>query len=156
MTFGSANVAARSVGFGTDMLGLGASFLAGFAALVASQVGDGDYVPFFIGLSFVGAVEAWAAREPIIGVNRSIARGAAAVWLVAATWVAVLWTWSGTLATSSPPPGPPVTFLGIEVTVYYVLGLYGGTVLVTLSAFRPGRETRRLAGDAPSLPPRTP
>ena len=142
------------------MLGLAASFLAGFAALVASQVGDADYVPFFIGLAFIAGVEAWAARERSTGVHRTIARGAAVVWLIAATWIAVLLAWAATLATSSPPPGPPLTFLGVDVSVYYVLGLYGGTVLVTLSAFRGGQEPRGVAsdalGDVPSLPPRTP
>jgi len=137
------------------VLGLAASFLAGFAALVASQVGDADYVPFFIGLAFIAAVESWAAREPSAGVHRTIARGASVVWLIAATWVAVLFGWAATLA-SSPPPGPPLTFLGVDVAVFYVLGLYGGTVLVTLSAFGRGREPRAVASDAPSLPPRTP
>ena len=137
------------------MLGLGASFLAGFAALVASQVGDADYVPFFIGLAFVAAVEAWAAREPSIGVHRSIARGASVVWLVAATWVAVLWAWAST-AMSGPPPGPPLTFLAIDVSVYYVIGLFGGTALVTLSGFRRGREPGIAADELASLPPRTP
>lgn len=136
------------------MLGLAASFLAGFAALVASQVGDADYVPFFIGLSFLAAVEAWAAREPMIGVHRSIARGVAVVWLVVATWVAVLWAWAST--TSSPPPGPQLAFLAIDVSVYYVIGLFGGTVLVTMSGFRRGREPRLAASDVASLPPRTP
>lgn len=134
------------------MLGLAASFLAGFAALVASQVGDADYVPFFIGLAFVAAVEAWAAREPSVGIHRSIARGAAAVWLVAATWVAVLWASYGS---SSPPPGPPLTFFAIDVSVYYVIGLYGGAALVTASAFRQGSEARSAPGEVASLPPRT-
>lgn len=138
------------------MLGLAASLLAGFAALVASQVGDADYAPFFIGLAFVGAVEGWAAREPLTGVHRSIARGAAVVWLVAATWVAVLGAWAASMATSSPPPGPPLTFLGIDVGAYYVLGLYGGAVLVILSAFRRGRERSPAATGVASVPPRTP
>ena len=138
------------------MLGLAASFLAGFAALVASQVGDADYVPFFIGLAFVAAVEAWAAREPSIGVHRSIARGAGVVWLIAATWVAVLWAWASTMAKSSPPPGPPLTFLATDVSVYYVLGLFGGTFLVTLSGFRRGRAAPGAADELATLPPRTP
>jgi hypothetical protein len=92
----------------------------------------------------------------MIGVHRSIARGVAVVWLVAATWVAVLWAWASTLATSSPPPGPPLTFLAIDVSAYYVIGLFGGTVLVTLSGFRRGREPRLAASDVASLPPRTP
>jgi hypothetical protein len=138
------------------MLGLAASFLAGFAALAASQVGDADYVPFFIGLSFIAAVEAGAAREPMIGVYRSIARGAAAVWLVAATWVAVLWAWAASYGSSGPPPGPPLTFLAIDVSVYYAIGLYGGTVLVTLSAFGRGQAPRPVGTDALSRPPRTP
>jgi hypothetical protein len=92
----------------------------------------------------------------MIVVHRSIARGVAVVWLVAATWVAVLWAWASTLATSSPPPGLPLTFLAIDVSAYYVIGLFGGTVLVTLSGFRRGREPRLAASDVASLPPRTP
>ncbi|HSL75577.1 MAG TPA: hypothetical protein VK867_01440 [Candidatus Limnocylindrales bacterium] len=139
------------------MLGLATSFLAGFAALVASQVGDVDYVPFFIGLAFVAAVEAWAAREPLTGVHRSIARVAAIVWLVAATWVAVLWLWyAAYTGASRPPPGPPLTFLAIPVAAYYVIGLYAGAVLVTLSAFRRVPDTRSAAEEAASLPPGTP
>lgn len=128
----------------------------GFAALVASQVGDADYVPFFIGLAFIAAVEAWAGREPSTGVHRSIARGVAVVWLIATTWVAVLWAWASTLATSRPPPGPPRTFLTMDVSVYYILGLYGGGALVTLSAVRRDRAARPVPRDVASLPPGTP
>jgi hypothetical protein len=123
------------------VLGLAAALLAGWAGLVASQVGDADFVPFFIGLSFLGGIESWAAREPSDGVRRTIARGTSAVWLGAAAWVGVLLLWS--LASgggSGPPPGPPKTYLAVPVSVFYLVGLYGGAALVAWSAF--GRSIR--------------
>ena len=129
------------------MLGLTASFLAGFAALVAGQVGDADYAPFFIGLAFVAAVEARAIRDGAIGAHRAIGRGAALVWLIAAAWVSVLLAWAATSGGGSgPPPGPSLTFLGIPVEAYYLVGLYGGTALVTVVAFG-GIERRSGADD---------
>jgi hypothetical protein len=123
------------------VLGLAAAFLAGWAAMVASQVGDADYVPFFIGLSFLGGIVAWTGREPAASLHRTIAGWTAAIWLVAAAWVGVLLLWA--LADgggSGPPPGPPKTYLALPVTVYYLVGLYGGAALVTWSVF--GRSIR--------------
>ena len=79
------------------------------------------------------------------------------VCLVAATWVAVLLAWElSYYAGSRPPPEPGRTYLGVPVTAFYLVGLYGGAALVTLSAF--GRAGRGQAANerAPSLPPRTP
>ena len=42
------------------LMGLGASTLAGVAAIVSSQDGDADLVPFFVGLTFLGGGFAWA------------------------------------------------------------------------------------------------
>jgi hypothetical protein len=117
--------------------------------MVASQVADADYAPFFIGLSFLGGVEAWAGREPMDGRHRAIATWTATIWLVAAAWVGVLLLWSvASVGGSGPPPGPPKTFLAVPVTVFYLVGLYGGAALVAWSAF--GRSFtsrgRRAAG----------
>jgi hypothetical protein len=123
------------------VLGLAASFVAGLAALVASQVHDADYAPFFIGLSLAGAVEAWAAREPRGRSHRLIARGAAVLWLVAAVWVGVLLAWEASYyAASRPPQEPEATYLGLPVTAYYVAGLYGGVALMLVSAFGTARR----------------
>lgn len=90
--------------------GLGASGLAGLAAVVASLDGDADIVPFFVGLTFLGGVEAWAAHPPFVGRRRLLARGAALLWLFAAVWVGVLLLMYLTVwQASGPPPGPEAT-----------------------------------------------
>ncbi len=122
-------------------LGLAASALAGLAAVIASLDGDGDIVPFFVGLTFAGGVAAWAAHPPFAGPRARVAKAVALVWLVAAIWVGVLLLMYVTVwQPSSPAPSVPVpTHLGIPATVYHLVGLYGGCVLVLLLAFgRPG------------------
>ena len=121
-------------------LGLTASALAGMAAVVANMDQDYDIVPFFIGLTFLGGVEAWAAHPPFVGWRRSVAGGAALLWALAASWVGVLLIMSVTVwQASGPPPGPVATYLGLPATVYHLLGLYGGVALVLASAFGPER-----------------
>ena len=119
-----------------SVLGLAASALAGLAAVIASLDGDGDIVPFFVGLTFAGGLAAWAAHPPFEGSRRRTARGIAILWLVAAVWVGVLLVMSVTVwQASSPPPTPEQAYLGIPATVYHLVGLYGGAVLVLLLAF---------------------
>jgi hypothetical protein len=119
---------------------LAASALAGVAAIVASQDGDADIVPFFVGLTFVGGVAAWASQPWSAAWRRGIVRGAAVLWIGAAAWVAVLLLLSATvLQASGPPPGPEETYLGLSATVYHVVGLYGGAVLIGIAAFAPDR-----------------
>ena len=139
------------------MLGLTASFVAGISALVASQTADEDLVPFFIGLSFLGGVDAWAAREPSAGWERTVARSVAVLWLIAAVWVGVLLGWEALYyGASRPTPEPGRTFLALPVTVYHLLGLYGGAALVTWSAFGPRTRGREAPEGAASAPPRSP
>ncbi len=127
-------------------LAIVASGLAGLAAVIASLDGTNDIVPFFVGLTFLGGVAAWATHDPYIGIRRRIARTVALVWLLAAVWVGVLLimyvtVWSGS---SSPPPGPVTTYLGLPATVYHLIGLYGGVVLTLVSAC-----ADRIPGSAP-------
>lgn len=124
-------------------LGLAASALAGVAAIVASQDGDTDIVLFFVGLTFLGAVTALASHQPVAGWRRGIARGAAMLWIGAATWVAVLLVMFITMQASRPPPEPEDTYLGLTATVYHLVGLYGGAVLVAFAAFAPDRWVER-------------
>ena len=117
-------------------LGLVASALAGLAAVIASLDGDADIVPFFVGLTFAGGLAAWAAHPPFEGSRRQIARGVALVWLLAAVWVGVLLVMSVTVwQGSSPPPTPEQTYVGFPATVYHLVGLYAGAVLVLVMAF---------------------
>ncbi len=127
-------------------LAIVASGLAGLAAVIASLDGRGDIVPFFVGLTFLGGVVAWTTHDPYVGLRRRIARSIALVWLLAAVWVGVLLimsvtVWSGS---SGPTPGPINVYLGLPATVYHVVGLYGGLVLILASVF-----ADRVPGSAP-------
>ena len=120
-----------------SVLGLAASALAGIAAIVADL--DGGIAPFFVGLTFFAGVEAWATQSPYAGPRRILARAIAVVWLVAAVWVGVLLVWyQAACACSGPPPPPPNLYVGLPGTVYQLLGLYGGLILILASAF--GRD----------------
>lgn len=117
------------------IVGLAASGLAGLAAVISSLDADPDLVPFFVGLTFLGGLVAWAVAAPV----RRIAVGAALLWTVAAIWVGVLLlmlvtVWQGS---SGPTPGPVPTYLGLPGTFYHLLGLYGGWVLVVAAVFAP-------------------
>ena len=116
------------------ILGLAAAALAGLAAVIASL--NGGVVPFFVGLMFLGTVDAWAAHPPFIGQRRWLARGGALLWLSAAVWVDVLLVMYVTAwHASGPDLGPEATYLGLPGAVYHLLGLNGGLVLVLISAF---------------------
>lgn len=119
-------------------LGFAASALAGLAAVIASLDGDGDIVPFFVGLTFAGGVAAWAAQPPFEGRRARVAKGVALVWLVAAIWVGAMLLMYVTVwqaSTSGPSPVADQTYLGIPATAYHLIGLFGGSVLVLVLAF---------------------
>ena len=118
---------------------LGASVLAGLAAVISSLDGDPDYVPFFVGLTVLGGMLAWAVTRPGGTVRRWITVAVAGTWTVAALWVGALLFMAGTVwqSSSTASPGPEATYLGLTATVYHVLGLYGGWILVMVAAARP-------------------
>lgn len=127
-----------------SVLGLAASALAGLAGVVASLDGDGDIVPFFIGLTFLGGLEAWASQPPFEGTRRSVAHAAALVWAGAAIWAGVLLlVFMNQFAAQGGPQPPEQLYLGLPATVYHAVGLYGGAVLVAFSAFGPLGPARR-------------
>lgn len=119
------------------VFGLGASALAGLAGVMASLDGDQDIVPFFVGLTFIGAVEAWAVRPPFEGPRRWLAQAFALLWLFAAIWIAVLLLWYQANVRAGAPPGIERAYLGLPATVYHLVGLYGGLLLVLVAAFGP-------------------
>lgn len=134
-----------------------ASALAGLAVITASADGDSDIVPFFVGLTFLGGVAAWAAHPPFEGSRQSIARAVSVLWTSAAVWVAVLLAASVTvMQAASPPPGPEHTYVGITATAYHLTGLFGGAALMLACAFAPGRwldghdDERRRVGSQPA------
>jgi hypothetical protein len=61
---------------------------------------------------------------------------ASLIWIIAAVCVAVLLLM---FVPSAPPPGPEDTYVGLTATVYHLGGLYGGAVLMLVSAFAPDR-----------------
>jgi hypothetical protein len=113
---------------------LAASALAGLAAVVASLDGDTEIVPFFIGLTFLGGVEAWA----IVAGRSSVARALALLWLLAAVWAGVLLLWYVIGGGDGPAPAPEATYLGLAAAVYHLIGLFGGAVFALSGAYAPG------------------
>lgn len=126
-----------------SVLGLGSSAVAGIAAVIASLDGDADIVPFFVALTFLGGVEAWAACPPFVGRRRLIARSVALVWPLAAVWAGALLLIYTASEGSRPPSVPEATYLGLTATVYHLIGLYGGVVLILSATFAPERWFQR-------------
>ncbi|MGH2382913.1 MAG: hypothetical protein ACRDG7_17055 [Candidatus Limnocylindria bacterium] len=115
----------------TGLYGLGASVLAGLAAVVAKQDGDADIVPFFVALTVAGGVHAWATATPLIGRRRVLALGITGLWMIAGVWTgALLGMYQAMCACSRPPPPVELTYFGLTATVYHLVALYGGLVLV--------------------------
>lgn len=126
-------------------LALVASALAGVAAIIASLDADADIVPFFVGLTFLGGLQAWAIQPPVTGTRRTAARAIAALWVLVAIWAAVLLIWYQAMGHDAPPPAPEATYLGLTATVYHVIGLFGGAVVSAASAFGADRSLERFA-----------
>jgi hypothetical protein len=125
-------------------LALGAILLAGLAAVVASQDGDADIVPFFVALTVAGGIGAWAVHEPYEKQRRMLARGIAIVWLGAAVWIGVLLLmYQAACACSMPAPiAPEATYLGLTATVYHLAAVYVGGALMAVAAFSRALATR--------------
>lgn len=118
-------------------LAIGAAMLAGLAGVVASQDGDADIVPFFMGLTVLAGVGAWAVHEPYEGRRRLLARGIGMVWLGAAGWIGALLLWQQALCGCSYPApiAPEATYLGLTATIYHLAGVYLGGALMAVAAF---------------------
>ena len=60
------------------------------------------------------------------------------------------------LGASRPPPTPEATYLGLTATLYHLVGLYGGLVLMLGGAFGPDRRFQRSRpadrAEAPGIP----
>ena len=56
--------------------------------------------------------------------------------LLAAGWIGALLIWEQMLCgCSMPPPVPESTYLGLTATVYHVVGVYLGGMLMAVAAF---------------------
>ena len=103
-------------------LALVASALAGLAAVIGSLDADSSTVPFFVGLTLLGGVQAWAVHGPFAGQRRTLARGVAVVWLVASIVIgALLVMYVGVCGCSRPEPLPTVNYAGLPATVYHLV-----------------------------------
>jgi hypothetical protein len=117
-------------------LALAAAGVAGLAGVIASQDGDASIVPFFVVLTVLAGVGAWATHEPFVGPRRWLARGIGVAWLGAAGWIGFLLLWQqAACGCSSPPPAPEATYLGLVATVYHLAGVYLGGALMAVAAF---------------------
>ena len=118
-------------------LAVGATALAGVAALAAAVNGDTDILPFFIALTTAGGVGAVAVREPYEGRRRLIARTIGVGWLIVGGYIGLLLLWyQSVCGCSSPAPiEPEATYLGLTATAYHLAGVFGGGVLMAVAAF---------------------
>jgi hypothetical protein len=119
-----------------------------FVAVVVSVLDNArEPMAFFAAATVLAAIQAWAGREPYAGGRRAIGTGIAFVWLMAAAWIGLLLlAYQGA---SWPPPEPEATYLGLTATIYHLVALYGGAVLVTLAGLWPP-VTRRAESKAPA------
>ncbi|MDQ2673236.1 MAG: hypothetical protein M3Y40_01130 [Chloroflexota bacterium] len=122
-------------------LALAATVLAAVATVVASQDGDADIVPFFVGLTVAGGIGAWAMHEPFTGRRQYLGRLIAGLWLIAAVWIGgLLLMYQMACGCSGPVPPPEATYLGLTATIYHLVAVYMGGALMAVAAF-----SRRLA-----------
>ncbi|HEX5578281.1 MAG TPA: hypothetical protein VFY43_01295 [Candidatus Limnocylindria bacterium] len=129
-----------------SLLSLAATALAGVAAVVSSQDFHGDFVPFFVGLAVLGAVNAWAVDDGHGEARRWAAIITALLWALSAAWFAVLLVFP--FQASGPPPVPDQAFAGLPATLYRMIGLYGGAILVMVATYVPERWMHRRSQSA--------
>ena len=119
-----------------SLLAIGASVLAAPAGLVSQLDGDVSYVPFFVGLTVLGATGAFVVREPYTDNRRVFGAMVATAWIAAAVIIGGLLLWERALcACSGPVPTAEPTYLGLTATVFHVAGVYLGGALMTVAAF---------------------
>ena len=117
-----------------SLLAIGASVLAA-NAVVVSQL-DGDLVPFFVGLTVLGSVGAFAVPEPYMDNRRVFGAMVATAWIAAAVIIGGLLLWRRALCgCSMPEPITEATYLGLTATVHHVAAVYLGGALMTVAAF---------------------
>lgn len=119
-----------------SVLAIGATVLAAVAALVSQLDGDTDLVPFFVGLTVLGATGAFVVREPYRGSRRFVGRLMGTTWMGAAVIIGGLLLWERALcACSMPLPAAEATYFGLTATFFHVAGVYLGGALMTVAAF---------------------
>jgi hypothetical protein len=119
-----------------SLLAVLASTLAAVAGLVAQLDGDTDIVPFFVGLTVLGATGAFVVRAPYPERRRIFGVAIATGWIAAAAIIGGLLLWEQALcACSMPLPVEEATYLGLTATAYHLAGVFLGGALMTVAAF---------------------
>lgn len=119
-----------------SLLATGAGLLAAVAAVVSQLDADLDILPFFVGLTVLGAAGAFAVREPYAGNRRVFGTMIATAWIAAAAIIGGLLLWHQALcACSYPEPVAESTYAGLTATVYHVAAVYLGGALMAVAAF---------------------
>ena len=124
-------------------LALAAAALSGVAVLVSALDDAQEALAFFVAATIVALGQARLGSDA----SSAARRGAwfiAVVWILAGAWIGVLLLMYQTASRATP--GPEATYLGLTATVYHLVALYGGMVLVTLAAWLPP------VGTAPRAP----
>ena len=113
-----------------------AAFALALVALIVSVLDNAqEGLAFFLVAGIVALSQAVAVRQPYEGARRKAAKSIAAIWVLASIWIGVLLVMYQ--SASRAAPGPEATYLGLTATVYHLIALYGGAVLVTAAAFLP-------------------
>jgi len=112
-------------------------------ALAVSVLDDAaEALAFFTVALVAAALQAWAGREPYEGPRRGVSVAIALLWWIAAAWIGVLLLMYQS-GSSRPEPLPEATYLGLTATVYHLVALYGGALLVAVAAAWPMPELPR-------------
>ena len=119
-----------------SLLAILASALAAVAGLVSQLDGDIDLVPFFVGLTVLGATGAFVVRAPYPERRRIFGVMIATAWIAAALTIGGLLVWEQALCgCSRPEPIAEATYLGLTATAYHLAGVFLGGALMTVAAF---------------------
>jgi hypothetical protein len=92
---------------------------------------------FFAVATIVALIQAWCLRDPEAVELRRLAIGIALAWVAGAIFIGVLLVMYQ--SASRPPPLDENTYIGLTATVYHVIGVYGGALLVSIAALGPRR-----------------
>jgi hypothetical protein len=113
-----------------------AAALAAIAALVSSLDGDVLELRFFLAATVVAAIQAWAVTSPH---RRMLAIGIGVTALMVAAGIDGLLVLARGSGPDFPAPVVEATYLGLTATVYRLVALHAGAILVWIAALLPDR-----------------
>lgn len=118
-----------------SLLAIAAAVLAAVAGLVSQLDGDGGFVPFFVGLTVLGATGAFVVRAPYPERRRIFGVMIATAWIAAAIIGGLLLWEQAVCGCSRPEPIAEANYLGLTATIYHAAGVYLGGALLAVAAF---------------------